>query len=410
MRNLLFLGTALALRVSVGLGSFLAMAYALPPSAFGIVALGAAFGSLAGFLADMGSSVRTLRDLGAHAEHAEAILGHAVSAKALLTLALTIPALPFALAFLGAEAGLAFFLAFLASALMTIGDLVFVAFRALERNLEELKAAALTSTVIAVTMSACLIPGMSMVGVGMILLLSRLLAFWLTLSTARRLAGVHVVFSCLSLRQLREHVFASWAWAISTNLAFLNGQLDGILVAPLLGPAANGLYQSVARFLGASGQVSMLLISFWAPRVARGRARAGPHRRMAIAGVLSLVAAGALTGIAFAVVGPQVTRYLLPSDYAATATLWPLIGLLAFSRGLAAGCALLLVATNRPRLRLASEAAALTVNLGGFLLVVPTVGLPAVPAVLSCGAVVTALVCTTAIVHRNHQDKRPCSS
>jgi O-antigen/teichoic acid export membrane protein len=398
MRNLIFLGSALALRVAVGLGSFLVMARALAPEQFGIVVLGATFGSLAGFLADMGSSVRTLRDLGAHAERANAILGPAVCAKLLLTVPFTVLAAPLAIILLGPEAGAAFLAGFAAFAITAVTDLVFVAFRALERNLEELKAAALTSAVIAATMSTGLIPGVSMLGVGLILLLSRLLSFWLTLEAARRLAGVNIAFSRLSLGQLRAHVSASWAWAISTNTAYLNSQLDGIMIAPLLGPGANGIYQSVSRFLGVTSQVSMLLISFWAPRIARSTAADGPQPAMERRGVLSVAGAGAVTGLGLTICGPLVTVWLLPPAYAETARLWPLMGLLAFSRSLAAGFALVLVARNRPRTRLVSEAAALGVNITGLLIAVPVFGLAAAPLALTAGALMTAIICAAAIL------------
>lgn len=390
MLDLLFLALSLAVRILSLLAATLALAHSLPPGYFGAMMLGSTLGATAGVIADMGGSASSLRNLAHAPQTAAEAISRVASSK--LTVLLVISPL-----FLGGAAlefgwslkAFLFGAAFVAACATSLADLVIVAFRALEKNRAEFMVTAAANLLALAVFFAVALLSRDPLLIALAFLASRLLLLILVLAGSAALAGIAVGLGVVYPRSLFSLARRQGPWAISTNVAFVNVQIDSLMVSALLGVGANGIYQSAARFMNGASQAPGIATSYWAPRIASARLLGGDFRRLERQGALALVLVGLLTGLVFALAGPTLTSRLLPHAYQQAASLWLPLGVLLSCRFCGSAVYLWIIGANRPRISAIAETAGLAVNILGMLLLLPTAGLAVAPLVLAAGTVTT---------------------
>lgn len=393
MINLLFLGASLAARVAGGIVVTVLLAHALEPSVFGVIMLAFAVGGTVSLLADLGGSASVLRSIGETPSDAGSILSVALNAK----LSILLAALP--LYVIGALYSFGFnakayssVLVFCAAAIASLNDLTIVAFRALGRNAGELIASILSSVVTSLIFVLALFVGNNAIFVAALFLATRLLGLLFTRLLCKWYAGVSISTRLFGLKDILQYASHSRHWALSSTLAYLNGQIDNLLIGPVLGSTANGLYQSVARFSSIAMQMPAIAFNYWIPRIAKERKEGGNYRNLEIQSSIAILGVGLITALGFAILGPLFTSQLLPQAYSGAKTLWLPVAILAFCRFCSAASSVWLIGANRPADRAVGEAAALVLNIAGILWLGPRIGLVAVPLVLAAAALVTCAI------------------
>lgn len=405
--NFFWLSISLGVRLCAGLGTTVLIARALTPSGFGIVALGLTWGTVIGFFADLGGGVSTLRVVGANPDKADVALSAACSAKATNLLLSTPIALASAFALTaGFENFAAFVLAYVSACFLSMSDLCYVAFRATSKNFEELIASVASNAAWLVITFGVLLFENRILYVSLVVLLSRVVSSALVFVFADRLGGVRVSVSFLGWSQLKAYFEGAREWALSANLGYINSQIDNFAVGPLLGSHANGLYQSVSRFLTVAAQVPAIAINFWAPRIALHRESGRSGSRLKWTGAAAIIGAGLAVALGFKYVGPLMTARLLPAAYANASVLWGPVALLALARSCSIALNLWFIADNRPLDRAVAEGSALVCNIGGLLIFAPKLGVIAVPYILSAGSMVTVVVGVLSIMARDSRLER----
>lgn len=390
MINLLFLGASLAARVAGGVLVTILLAHALEPSAFGVIMLAFAVGGTVSLFADLGGSASALRSIGEAPDEAGRILSAALNAK----LSVLLAALPLYAA--GALYAYGFnakayssILVFCAAAAASLNDLTIVAFRALGRNAGELLASVLSSVVTALIFALALFFRSDAIFVAALFLATRVLGLMFTRILCEWYAGVAITTRLYGVRDIVQYASHSRHWALSSMLSYLNGQIDNLLIGPVLGTTANGLYQSVARFSSIAMQVPAIAFNYWIPKIAKARKDGGDYRRLELQSSAALIAVGLLTGLGFAVLGPLFTSRLLPGAYADARMLWLPVAILAFCRFCSAASSVWLIGANRPADRAVGEAVALVLNVSGIVWLGPRFGLAVIPLVLAASALIT---------------------
>jgi O-antigen/teichoic acid export membrane protein len=384
----LFMGASVLIRIGVGLLVFIVLARGLGPEQFGLFSTVFAYAMLAGFVTDFGFSVKALRDVAADPANGARSLSEALTVKCLLTVAvMAVGGVIIALLPVDAAAKTACALLGAAVLIGSIAELSQVAFRSVGRFAAETWIVAWTSGAHVVILVGLVMAGAGVVGVSAGFLASRVLYLIIAVIGAQRLfPGQRLRFAGAgrTLEALRK----SRAWAADAGLGYLSGQIDGLMVAHLLGLTAAGLYQSGGRFVQTALGLGSILSNIHIPRLAsRGAASGAVEWRM----IVEFVIFGLLFGAFFVLAGPLITRFVLGSQYQAVDALWPGFAAFIAARYLAAAFGAALSASARPMLRVGGQLAGLIVIVAGFFVVLPRFGLPAGPWIMAAGAAVTAV-------------------
>ena len=387
--NRLYMSSSVLLRMATGLLVLLVLARGLGPVRFGSVSTIFAYSGLGSLLTDFGFSLKTLRDIAATPARGGAILSRMHQIKTLLTVfAAVLGAVVLIFLPLAADlrlAGAAFASGILVGA---IGDLAMVAFRATGRFGQEAGIVAWTSAVHGLLVLPPALLHVPLWVVGAAFLASRCGYAAICVTSARRLFASQPS-APFDLADIGRAIGGSLSWAADGWLTFLNSQIDGLLLVPLLGLAAAGFYQSGTRFVQAALAVAAVLSNVHIPAVAAGgRGRMSPQEGLM---VLEFVGLGAVWAVIFVLGGPLVTRFLLGPAYLPLNQLWPGFAAFVFARYAAAGFGAALAAMARPAPRVVAQLGGLGVVVAGFVFLLPAAGLVAAPWIMAAGSA-TSLV------------------
>jgi O-antigen/teichoic acid export membrane protein len=388
MASRFFMAASVLIGMGAGLVVFVVLARALGPVGFGLVSTVFVYAGLAALLTDFGFSLKMLRDIAADPERGGAIIAASLSVKGLLTaIVLLIGLIVLAVLPLGVPEKMA--VAMLGAGILigSIGDLGIIAFRSVGRFSDETRITAWTSAMHgAIVIPIALLSG-DVTAVGAGFLLSRAIYVWVTLANLQRLFPhdrIRLVDASTTLSSMRQSV----SWALDSGLSYVNGQVDGMVILPVLGLASAGIYQSGARFVQPAltmvAVLSNVHIAAIAAQPPSNRLSRREWRMMA-----EFVALGGTLALFFILGGPVIERTLLGPKYVEVNHLWLGFAAFLFMRYVAASFGASLAALGRPALRIAGQIVGTSTLLAGFLLVLPRVGLIGAPWIMMCGSAAT---------------------
>lgn len=391
MNNRIYMATTVLFRMGVGFAVFAILARSLGPHQYGLFSTVFTAAGIAGILTDFGFGLKTLRDIAAEPDRGGELMGSALAVKAFLTAAVaTIGGAAISLLQLDTAAKLAAMMIAAGVLIGAFGDLSLVAFRSIGRFAGETWIVVWTSAFYGFLLcaTALLHGGLMLISAGF--LFSRTLYAVVALLSVRALfprrrpRRLEAVFILKSLR-------GSVSWAVDGGLVFINGQVDGLVVAQALGLAEAGLYQAASRFVQAALGLSAILLNIHIPRVA---ADAAPHirRQRQHRMMLEFLAFGGAFGALLILGGPYLTHYVLGPGYARADKLWPGFAAFLLTRYIAAAFGSALSAYAKPLLRVAGQVTGLAVITIGFTIGLPRFGVISVPWTMAAGAMATTAV------------------
>lgn len=400
----LFMTISTLTRMGVGLVVLIFLARQLGPERYGLFATVMAYGYLASLLTDFGLPIKTLRDVAAYPDQAPLLMARAVTLKlwlvgvVVLAGGVTILLMP-----LDAQAKISSLMIVLAVLVGSVGDLIMVGMRAVNRFAAEAKVVLWTSALhlVVVGLAALLYPDPAHVGAAF--LASRLIyliAAWLMVQQQFGRSMIEL----MPLANVRGHFKDAGWWAADSGLSYLCQQIDGPVLAQVLGLTAAGVYQSGNRFVQAGLAISVVLTNVHVPRLAGSAATTAQARMSREWRIFAeFVGLGALGAAALLIVGPLISRFLLGSAYAAVDQLWPGFAAFLVARYLGAALGTSLAARALPATRVAAQLCGLLVLAAGFTLVLPQYGIVAAPWIMTAGSAVIVLIYAGALFRLNRR-------
>jgi O-antigen/teichoic acid export membrane protein len=393
LRSLLpkiYMALSLSVRMFVGLAIFALLARGLGPKEFGLVSLVFSYASLASLLTDFGLALKTLRDIAERPEHGRAILRATLKIKSAFSLGVCaigtciIVYLPMTLEVKSACVALS-----AGVMIASFGDLALVAFRATNRFGGESWIVVWTSLLYGGSLVPILFLGGQIFAVSIGFLVCRSIFAAVALREAMKILPVEAASA--DRPKLYATVRSALSWAMLSNLSYVNGQIDGALVAPLLGLHDTGIYQSGAKFVGSAITFASVITNTQVPRIAAAAGRKTNTLTLEMMAWLQMLAVGAVFSWIIYLGGPLITRYLIGAKYAEVNQLWLGFGVLTFARFVSSSILVSLVALNRATTNLIGEAATTIVTIPLMFWLVPHYGLSSVPWIMSAGAVATSV-------------------
>jgi O-antigen/teichoic acid export membrane protein len=405
MKDRIAMAVSIVTRMGAGLLVFILMARGLGPETYGLVVTVIAYATLASLITDFGFSSKTLRDIAADRKQGGEILNTSLNVKILLTalvlfagtvLVLLIP--------VDLETRAAMILLSAAILVAAVGDLSLTAYRAMGRFVSESWLTLWTSLVHLV-----LIGWISLMHGGLLLLA---VAFFVSrcVYTGLALRGAFGLFSYMhfqrqSLGKVLHTGRSALSWAADSGLNYLNGQLDALLVAPLFGLQAAGIYQGGARFAQAALGMVGILANIHIPRIAAQERTAAPRYRATLGILAEFAAVGATFALFFWGGGPWLTLILLGPDFAAVDDLWLGFAAFVFFRYIAAAAGAQLAAYNMPRTRVGGQLIGLAILILGFAVFVPHTDYTLVPWLMTTSAIAICILYWGALFWRLHTSR-----
>ncbi len=393
-----FMTLSIFTRMLVGLVVFALIARGLGPREFGFVSLVFSYASLGSLLTDFGLSLKTLRDIAHRPQDGRGILSATLGLKTLLSVAvgaagcIVVLLLP-----MSAEARVASCL--LTAGVMTasFGDLALVAFRSTKQFGRESWIVGWTSLLYGVVLGGVVYGGCGIMPISAAFLACRLIYAYVAMQSAMGLFPRTNV--AVKPPGLLAMVKSAWSWALLSNLSYINGQIDSMFIAPLLGLHATGIYQAGAKFMASAVTFAAVVLNTQVPSIAAAAANGAPTLRLELLAWLQMIAVGFAAGLTLTLGGPLITRYLIGNQYAEVNALWLGLGVLAFCRFLSSSILVSLVALDRSKTNLIGEAATTVVSIPLMILLLPRYGLISVPWIMSAGALATATVLLLGRIH-----------
>lgn len=391
MIDRLAVAASVFIRMGAGLLVFVLMARGLGPQDYGLVATVFACASLASLLTDFGFASKTLRDIAADRENGGAVLNASLAVKLYLTVAVgLIGAIALALAPGAMETRLAAGLLGAAVLIAAIGDLALTAYRAVGRYRAETWLTIWTSAIHLALVGWVALVSRDLLLLAIVFVVSRVAYTVAAVVGAERLFVGHRL-KLPPLRQVWLSIKQAWGWATDSGLGYLTGQADALLVPTFFGLHAAGIYQAGARFIQAGLNIVSILAAVHIPRLARGGAAGGTLTRDEKRMMLEFAAAGVFLGLGFVIAGPWITKLLLGDGYGPVNVLWLGFAVFLVLRYMAASFGAALSARGMPLTRVAGQIVALLVIVVGFVFTAPTLGLAAVPWIMSASAGATLI-------------------
>ena len=375
----------------VGLGVFALIARGLNPREFGFVALVFSYASLGSLLTDFGLAMKTLRDIAHYPEDGKAILASTLRLKSVLSAIVTVVGF-LVVVFLpmGAHAKIASCLLTAGVMVASFGDLALVAFRSTRRFGRECWIVGWTSVIYGIVVALVVHFGGGILPISVAFLLCRAGYAAVAMHAAMRLfpAGGHA----RPLPSVWVMLKSSWSWALLSNLSYINGQLGGVLIAPLLGLHDTGIFHAGHKFAGSTVTFTSVVTNTQVPLIAAAAAKGHPTWRLELTAWAQMIFAGGVFAVCLIVGGPFITKYLIGKQYAEVNSMWFGFAFLTFCRFLSSSVLISLVALNRSKLNLIGEAATTIVTVPLMFALLPQHGLVSVPWILSAGALSTFTV------------------
>jgi O-antigen/teichoic acid export membrane protein len=383
----IFVTASTLMRMGVGLAVFVMLARLLGPVQFGLFSTVFAYAMLAGFITDFGNAIKTLRDIAADPASGGQALSQALTIKVLLT-GLVSLAGALVIAFLPVSGAVKVSCAVLSAAVLigSVAELAQVAFRSLGRYRQETWIVFWTSLVHGAILLVVALAHPTILAVACAFLVSR------GLYLAIAVVGVARLFPAKSLRppglgQTLAALKASRTWALDAGLGYLSVQIDGLVVAHMLGLGPAGIYQSGNRFAQSAMGLGVILTNIHVPRLA-AKVEAGNLRTEWLM-VMEFVAVGVLFAAAMVIGGPWVTRYLLGPEYKEVDRLWLGFGVFIAARLIATAFGGALSARGQAGMRVMIQLVSLTAIVGGLWLTLPRFGIEAAPWTMAAGGFIT---------------------
>lgn len=383
MKDRIAMAVSVLTRMAVGLTVFVLMARGLGPAAYGLVVTVMAYATLVSLVTDFGFASKTLRDIAADRANGGNILNASLNVKIYLTViamvvgAIIILALP-----APGEARPAMIMLGAATLIAAIGDLSLTAFRATGRYLSETWITLWTSAVHLAVVGWISLAHGDITLLAAAFLISRLIYTILALSASMRLfpgTRFHIQWPRHILRTAAE----AWSWAVDSGMNYLNSQMDGLLIAPIFGLHAAGIYQSGSRFIQAALNMVSILANIHIPKMAR--ASTSDTGKIFIV-LVEFAAVGAFFALVFWLGGGLITQFLLGPSYSEVDALWPGFAVFVFIRYVAAAAGAQLAALGLPKVRIAGQLLGLVSLILGFVLILPNAGYSAAPWIMSASA------------------------
>jgi O-antigen/teichoic acid export membrane protein len=402
MKDRIAMAVSVLTRLAAGLLVFILMARGFGPETYGLVVTVIAYATLTSLITDFGFASKILRDIAADRKQGGEILNTSLNVKILLTAVVLLVGTTFVLLVpVDLETRAAMILLSAAVLVASVGDFSLTAYRAMGRFTSESWLTLWTSLVHLVMIGWISLMHGNVLLLAAAFLVSRCIYAGLALRGAVGLfpgAG----FQRQSLREILHTARGALSWAFDSGLNYLNGQLDGLLVAPLFGLHAAGIYQGGARFAQAALAMVGILANIHIPRIAAQDHRAGPRYRSALGILAEFAAVGALFALFFWNLGPWLTRTLLGPDFTEVDDLWLGFGAFVFFRYIAAAAGAQLAAYNMPRTRVGGQLIGLATLILGFAVFMPHADYTDIPWLMTASAISISILYWGVLFWRLH--------
>ncbi len=375
-------------RMAAGLIVFAMLARGLGVRDFGIVALIMAYSALASLVGEFGLTMKSLRDIAHEPEKGGETLAMALRIKlviSLLTLALA--ALITLFFDVPMMERIAWCMLCAGVMIASIGDVALAAFRATGRFLGEFVVTGLSSILYCGLVIPAAFAGQGILPVAAAFMVSRVIHALVCSIIAGRLLPAPAKRD-LDLGSMFRTLKAASPWAAFTNLAMYNAQIDGFILAHFLGPQANGIYQSGARFALSAITFATVIVNTQVPRISAAAAQGRNTLRLEAPAWLQMAAIGAFFGLGFLICGPFVTHFLLGPQFVEVDALWAGFAVLTFCRFLNSAMVVSFAGLGKAKVIAFGELACAIVATIALPMAIPALGLHAVAWVM-CAASLT---------------------
>jgi O-antigen/teichoic acid export membrane protein len=382
MLSKFYMAMSIAIRMAVGLLVFTMLARELGPREFGFVALVFGYASLGSLLTDFGLSLKALRDLSVDPANGRSVLRATLRIKAVLS-AVVMSFGAVAVLLLPIDASAQLTSVMLAAGVMaaSFGDLLLVALRARNRFGRECLIVSWTSAVYCAVLMGILHFGGGVAAVSVGFLGSRLLYAGVAWRAALR--GLPPGRRPVQAIGLRSTMLSTLPWAMLTNLSYVNGQIDTMMISTQLGLHDVGVYQAGVKFAMSAITFASVIVNTQVPMIVAAAARGESTLRLEAMAWLQMVGAGLATLVGLLVLGPLIARYLIGPEYSQVDELWLGFGVLALLRFVSSALLVSLVAHARMAINVAGEGTTTLVAVALLVGFVPRYGLDAVPWLMS---------------------------
>lgn len=370
-KNLALMGTTTALRLSVGMFTFVVLARLLGPEPFGVLMLWLSVSVLLSLITNYGLTPYVLREIGANPESAVSIINEGLTGKLMLAAVVLVSAIVAAWA-LGVEPKLVFLCLLLGSVSDSFSEFLNAGFRARDRFDVETRVAMLTSLTHAsiVTGAVFVHPTVEVAAFAFAVSRVTILAI-IVPAVARYFAAPRLAPLGPSLARLRKAA----NYAIDFGFQSLFGQIDSVVLNHFIGPVAVGLYQAGMRVFQAGSTTVQVLANVFLPRAAAKVHLEDEFGRESKRVQMAFLSFGAVFGIALAVFSDFIVHILFGSAYGNLVTVFPLFGLLFFVRFAAAAWGVVLTAAGEQRFRMIATVVHWLLIAGIAPILVPRMGI-----------------------------------
>ncbi|ACK85017.1 polysaccharide biosynthesis protein [Methylorubrum extorquens CM4] len=388
------MAVSLAVKMFAGLIFFIIVARLLSEEQLGFVTFVFACSAFGALLSDLGLGMKILKDVSAEPERARLIVLEALYLKFLALLpAMLVLCVLFIMKDINQAYRLSAISLVVGTLIGSVGDTALFALRAANRYAAEAVTVLLCSIVyLLLTLIAGLAEG-GIVGISLSFLASRMLYAAVVLLIVR--SSFPSTQGTTNKRSLWIGFRRAFGWAALSNLSYINGQIDNIMIVSLVGLAENGVYQAGAKFVASAVSFSSIIVNVGIPKISALK-KEDAHKLKAETGLwLQTVGVGAIFASLFFLFGPVITKYLVGAKYESVNSLWTGFAVLTFARFVS--CALLISLLGRGLVyrNFVAELATTAFALPLLALSLPIFGIYAAPWVMSFASFVTCIVLIT---------------
>lgn len=347
IRNIGWMGASTALRLGFGFLTFVVLARTLGPHEFGEFMLWLSVATLLALISNYGLTPYLLREIGAAPATARLRMAEVLTAKLILAAVVLVFGLS-ALYWLPRSSAVVFSLLLVTQLADSLTEFLNVGFRATDRFDQEARLTTVSVCVQFFTVLAAVYWTPDATHAAAAFLLSRLMVLALTANAQRKFfKGLHPA----SAREGIAVMLRTRSYAVDFGFQSLFGNVDGLVLTHLVGPAANGIYQAGMRLFNGGAQAATIVSTVFLPRAAA--AVADPLRFRQETGRVHWVflAVGLSFGLCLAIMSHQLVRLLYGEAYAELASLLPWLGLLFCIRLFASSWGMLLTSAGAQRYR-----------------------------------------------------------
>ena len=370
-KNTAFMAASTAVRLSLGLVTFAALARLLGPASFGVFMFCMAIATLTSLPSNYGFTPFLLRKIGRRPREANRVMREVLTAKLLMSGVLGLIAATALLVTQHPES-LTLLLLTLAMLIDSMTDFLNVGYRATNRFGSETRIA----TIAAFLQFTIVVGGTwyapTPVSAATAFLLSRVLALLITWKDQ------HAFFSELkptSLRQAIGTLKKAIHYAYDFILQSLFGQVDSLVLIHFLGPVAVGLHQAGMRLFQGGAQIASILGNVFIPRLSNAhKVQSISFAEQANKLQTAFIVSGALFGLTLALAAQPIVHILFGREYEALIPLLPWFGLLFLVRFLGSSYGIILTSIGRQGFRARINFLSWCVILGAAWLLVPAWG------------------------------------